>query len=79
MPKGMDPNLLAKGTNVAAGQPCDSIPAVQGWLSLAQVGRYEDAWRKYMEEKSLLATRPRAHYHSLYLPSNRRRSTRLIA
>jgi formate dehydrogenase (NADP+) beta subunit len=67
---------IAKGTSAARWQrpayvdhlpPCNEIcPAglnIQGWLALAQAGRYEEAWRKYMEDNPLPATHGRACYH----------------
>jgi len=67
---------IAKGTSAARWQravfvdhlpPCNSAcPAgenIQAWLALAQAGRHEEAWRKYMEENPLPATHGRACYH----------------
>lgn len=67
---------IAKGTSATRWQravyvdllpPCNNAcPAglnIQAWLSLAQAGRYEEAWRKYMEDNPLPATHGRACYH----------------
>jgi len=67
---------IGKGTSAIRWQrpafvdhlpPCNDVcPAglqVQAWLALAQAGRYEDAWRKYMEDNPLPATHGRACYH----------------
>jgi len=67
---------IAKGTSATRWQrpayvdhlpPCNnSCPAglnIQAWLGLAQSGRYEDAWRKYMEHNPLPAIHGRACYH----------------
>ena len=78
-PKDMTPvykATIAKGTNAARWQraayvdhlpPCNNAcPAglnIQAWLGHAQAGRYEDAWRKYMEENpsDFAAGRPLAN------------------
>ena len=56
--------------------PCNhACPAgenIQAWLDLAQAGRYEEAWRKYMEENPLPATHGRACYHPCESACNRR-------
>ncbi len=56
--------------------PCNhACPAgenIQAWLDLAQAGRYEDAWRKYMEENPLPGTHGRACYHPCESACNRR-------
>jgi hypothetical protein len=75
---------IAKGTNAMRWQraayvdllpPCNNAcPAglnIQAWLSLAQAGPYEDAWRKYMEENPLPATHGRACYHPCESACNR--------
>ena len=67
---------VAKGTSAARWQrpayvdhlpPCNNTcPAglnIQAWLALAQAGRYEEAWRKYMEDNPLPAIHGRACYH----------------
>jgi len=67
---------VARGTSAARWQkpayvdhlpPCNNAcPAglnIQAWLALAQAGRYEEAWRKYMEDNPLPATHGRACYH----------------
>ena len=47
--------------------PCNhACPAgenIQAWLDLAQAGRYEAAWQKYMEDNPLPGTHGRACYH----------------
>jgi len=79
IPKDMTPvykATIAKGTGARRWQtaayvdllpPCNqACPAgenIQAWLALAQAGRYEEAWRKYMEENPLPATHGRACYH----------------
>ena len=75
---------IAKGTNAARWQratyvdhlpPCNNAcPAglnIQAWLSLAQAGQYEDAWRKYMEDNPLPAIHGRACYHPCESACNR--------
>lgn len=67
---------IAKGTSAIRYQrptyinhlpPCNNTcPAglnIQAWLALAQAGRYEQAWHKYMEDNPLPATHGRACYH----------------
>jgi formate dehydrogenase (NADP+) beta subunit len=87
VPKDMTPvykATIAKGTNATRWQraayvdllpPCNNTcPAglnIQAWLSLAQAGRYEDAWRKYMEDNPLPATHGRACYHPCESACNR--------
>jgi formate dehydrogenase (NADP+) beta subunit len=77
--KGMTPVYTAtitKGTNAQRWQravyvdllpPCNNAcPAglnIQAWLGLTQAGRYEEAWRKYMEDNPLPAIHGRACYH----------------
>ena len=76
---------IAKGTSARRWQkavyvdllpPCNNAcPAgenIQAWLALAQDGRYEDAWRKYMEENPLPAAHGRACYHPCENVCNRR-------
>lgn len=76
IPKDMTPvykSTIAKGTNATRWQkaayvdhlpPCNNgCPAglnIQAWLALAQAGKWEDAWRKYMEENPLPGTHGRA-------------------
>src|SRR6266511_3598447 len=80
IPKDMTPvykATIAKGTNATRWQhaayvdllpPCNNAcPAglnIQAWLSLAQAGRYEEAWHKYMEDNPL----PAAHGRACYQP-----------
>jgi NADPH-dependent glutamate synthase beta subunit-like oxidoreductase len=87
IPKDMTPvykATVAKGTNAVRWQratyvdllpPCNNAcPAglnIQAWLSLAQAGRYEEAWRKYMEENPLPAIHGRACYHPCESACNR--------
>jgi NADPH-dependent glutamate synthase beta subunit-like oxidoreductase len=87
IPKDMTPvykATIAKGTNAARWQraeyvdllpPCNNAcPAglnIQAWLSLAQAGRYEEAWHKYMEENPLPGTHGRACYHPCESGCNR--------
>jgi NADPH-dependent glutamate synthase beta subunit-like oxidoreductase len=55
--------------------PCNNAcPAglnIQAWLSLAQAGQYEEAWRKYMEENPFPAIHGRACYHPCESSCNR--------
>ena len=55
--------------------PCNhACPAgenIQAWLDLAQAGRYEEAWQKYMEENPLPGTHGRACYHPCESQCNR--------
>ena len=85
--KGMTPVYTAtitKGTNAQRWQravyvdllpPCNNAcPAglnIQAWLGLAQAGRYEEAWRKYMENNPLPAIHGRACYHPCESACNR--------
>jgi formate dehydrogenase beta subunit len=75
---------VAKGTNARRWQrpafvdllpPCNhGCPAgenIQAWLSLAQSGRYEEAWQKYMQENPLPGTHGRACYHPCESACNR--------
>jgi NADPH-dependent glutamate synthase beta subunit-like oxidoreductase len=87
LPKDITPVYtvaIAKGTNAMRWQravyvdllpPCNNAcPAglnIQAWLALAQAGRYEEAWRKYMEENPLPATHGRACYHPCENACNR--------
>jgi formate dehydrogenase (NADP+) beta subunit len=87
IPKDMTPvykATIAKGTNAMRWQraayvnllpPCNNAcPAglnIQAWLSLAQAGRYEEAWRKYMEDNPLPAIHGRACYHPCESACNR--------
>ena len=87
IPKDLTPvykATIAKGTNATRWQaaayvdllpPCNhACPAgqnIQAWLALAQAGRYEEAWRKYMEENPLPATHGRACYHPCESACNR--------
>ena len=87
IPKDMTPvykATIAKGTNAIRWQramyvdllpPCNNAcPAglnIQAWLALAQDGRYEEAWRKYMEENPLPSTHGRACYHPCESACNR--------
>ena len=87
IPKDMTPvykATIAKGTSASRWQkaayvdhlpPCNSgCPAglnIQAWLALAQAGKWEDAWRKYMEENPLPGTHGRACYHPCESACNR--------
>jgi NADPH-dependent glutamate synthase beta subunit-like oxidoreductase len=55
--------------------PCNhACPAgenIQAWLDLAQAGRYQEAWQKYMEQNPLPATHGRACYHPCESACNR--------
>jgi formate dehydrogenase (NADP+) beta subunit len=75
---------IAKGTSAVRWQqpsyvnhlpPCNNTcPAglnIQAWLALAQASRYEEAWRKYMEDNPLPATHGRACYHPCETVCNR--------
>jgi Dihydroprymidine dehydrogenase domain II, 4Fe-4S cluster/ABC transporter substrate binding protein len=86
-PEGHDPGLQGHDRQgherdaVAAGHVCRSLPPcnnacpagvnIQVWLSLAQAGRYEEAWRKYMDDNPLPATHGRACYHPCENACNR--------
>ncbi len=88
IPKDITPvykATIGKGTGARRWQrpvyvdllpPCnDACPAgenIQAWLDLAQAGRYEEAWRKYMEENPLPGTHGRACYHPCESACNRR-------
>jgi formate dehydrogenase beta subunit len=88
IPKDMTPvykATIAKGAGSMRWQrpvyvdylpPCNNTcPAgenIQAWLALAQEGRYEDAWRKYMEENPLPGTHGRACYHPCEGACNRK-------
>jgi formate dehydrogenase beta subunit len=87
IPKDMTPvykAAIAKGTGAMRWQqaayvnllpPCNNTcPAglnIQAWLSLAQAGQYEEAWRKYMEDNPLPAAHGRACYHPCESACNR--------
>ena len=87
IPKDLTPvykATIAKGTSAARWQrpvfvdllpPCNhACPAgenIQAWLDLAQAGRYEEAWQKYMEENPLPGTHGRACYHPCESACNR--------
>jgi formate dehydrogenase (NADP+) beta subunit len=87
IPKDMTPvykATVAKGTGAMRWQqaayvnllpPCNNTcPAglnIQAWLSLAQAGQYEEAWRKYMEDNPLPAIHGRACYHPCESACNR--------
>ena len=87
IPKDITPvykATIGKGTSAARWQrpvyvdllpPCNhACPAgenIQAWLDLAQAGRYEEAWRKYMEENPLPGTHGRACYHPCESKCNR--------
>jgi formate dehydrogenase beta subunit len=89
IPKDITPvykATIGKGTNAARWQrpvyvdllpPCNhACPAgenIQAWLDLAQAGRYEAAWQKYMEENPLPGTHGRACYHPCESACNRAR------
>ena len=91
IPKDITPvykATIGKGTSAKRWQrpvyvdllpPCNhACPAgenIQAWLDLAQAGRYEEAWQKYMEENPLPGTHGRACYHPCESACNRR-STR---
>ena len=55
--------------------PCNNAcPAgenIQSWLALAEEGRYEDAWRRIMEENPFPAVMGRACYHPCESSCNR--------
>ena len=88
IPKDLTPvykATIAKGTSGRRWQrpvyadylpPCNNTcPAgenIQAWLSLAQEGRYEAAWQKYMEENPLPGTHGRACYHPCESVCNRK-------
>jgi NADPH-dependent glutamate synthase beta subunit-like oxidoreductase len=89
IPKDITPvykATIGKGTSAARWQrpmyvdllpPCNhACPAgenIQAWLDLAQAGRYEAAWQKYMEENPLPGTHGRACYHPCESACNRAR------
>src|ERR1019366_6754724 len=88
IPKDMTPvykATIARGTSGRRWQrpvyvdylpPCNNTcPAgenIQAWLGLAQEGRYEEAWQKYMEENPLPGTHGRACYHPCESACNRK-------
>jgi NADPH-dependent glutamate synthase beta subunit-like oxidoreductase len=87
IPKDMTPiykSTIARGTNAMRWQraayvnllpPCNNAcPAglnIQAWLGLAQAGKYEEAWRQYMEDNPLPGTHGRACYHPCESACNR--------
>jgi len=87
IPKDLTPiykATIAKGTSARRWQqpvyvdllpPCNhACPAgenIQAWLDLAQAGRYEEAWQKYMQENPLPGTHGRACYHPCENACNR--------
>ena len=87
IPKDITPvykATIGKGTSARRWQrpvyvdllpPCNhACPAgenIQAWLDLAQAGRYEEAWQKYMEENPLPGTHGRACYHPCESACNR--------
>ena len=87
IPKDITPvykATIGKGTSASRWQrpvyvdllpPCNhTCPAgenIQAWLDLAQAGRYEAAWQKYMEENPLPGTHGRACYHPCESVCNR--------
>jgi formate dehydrogenase (NADP+) beta subunit len=95
IPKDMTPvykATIAKGTSGARWQrpvyidylpPCNNTcPAgenIQAWLGLAQAGRYEEAWQKYMEENPLPGTHGRACYHPCESACNRKHLDQPVA
>ena len=95
IPKDMTPvykATIAKGTSGARWQrpvyvdylpPCNNTcPAgenIQAWLGLAQAGRYEEAWQKYMEENPLPGTHGRACYHPCENACNRKHLDQPVA
>jgi formate dehydrogenase beta subunit len=88
IPKDLTPvykATIARGTSGRRWQrpvyadylpPCNNTcPAgenIQAWLGLAQEGRYEAAWQKYMEENPLPGTHGRACYHPCESACNRK-------
>ncbi len=50
---------------------CPSGEATQAWLAIAEEGRYEDAWRKIMEDNPFPATMGRICYHPCETACNR--------
>ena len=50
---------------------CPVGEATQAWLAIAEEGRYEDAWRKIMEENPFPATMGRICYHPCEQACNR--------
>ncbi|MBV8591078.1 MAG: FAD-dependent oxidoreductase, partial [Acetobacteraceae bacterium] len=73
--KGSGAMRWQRATYVNLLPPCNNAcPAglnIQAWLALAQAGRYEDAWRQYMEDNPLPATHGRACYHPCENACNR--------
>jgi len=73
--KGTGARRWQRATYVDLLPPCNhACPAgenIQAWLALAQAGRHEEAWRKYMEENPLPATHGRACYHPCESACNR--------
>ena len=95
IPKDLTPSYkatIAKGTGARRWQrpiftdylpPCNhTCPAgenIQSWLALAQAGRYQQAWQKYMEENPLPGTHGRACYHPCETACNRRHLDQPVA
>ncbi len=52
-------------------QTCPAGEAIQSWLALAEEGRYEEAWRKIMEENPLPVVMGRVCYHPCETACNR--------
>lgn len=52
-------------------QTCPAGENIQGWLSLAQAGRYEAAWRTIMEDNPFPAVMGRVCYHTCEVQCNR--------
>src|SRR5204863_3089380 len=95
IPKDLTPvykATIGKGTSARRWQrpvyvdllpPCNhACPAgenIQMWLDLAQAGRYEEAWQKYMEENPLPGTHGRACYHPCESACNRRQLDQAVS
>ncbi len=73
--KGTGPNRDKKPIYIDFLPPCNNAcPAgenIQAWLSLASVGRYEEAWLKLVEENPMPAIHGRVCYHPCESSCNR--------
>jgi NADPH-dependent glutamate synthase beta subunit-like oxidoreductase len=74
--KGTGPVRTRQPAFVALSSPCNSVcPAgedVQGWLALAQAGRYREAWELVVQENPLPAVHGRVCYHPCESACNRK-------
>jgi len=84
MTANLAPGMTAQGTGALRSRrpvymdylpPCNNAcPAgedIQGWLDLAQAGRYEEAWQKLIENNPFPAIHGRVCYHPCETACNR--------